>query len=550
MARLLSSGFELNSVAANVEIDAVIASTVTVVTSPVRSGTYSLRCKPTSGATATARMNYLASDVQDVYYIRAYVYIAAAGTQQLVLIRVVDSSNANKIAVMLNSNGTLQLRNIEDSINIGSATSALTLNTWYRVEFKVDTTTLASTAIEARLDGVSFASGTANLTSSISRISMGANLADTTYDVYFDDVAVNNSSGSFQNSWPGSGKIIHLRPNAAGDTNGFLAQVGGTVGSANNYTRINEVTPDDVTSYNGSAVLNAEDLFNCDDSGISGSDVVNVVAVGIRMADIAGADATAAFKVEIEKTASGTKSQSANLVPNSTSWKTNAAATPWTHPLVTYQDPDSAAWTQTTLDSMQIGYVQSATNVQTIAASTAWALVDYTVAAEVTTTSTSSSISTSSTSSSISTSTSISTSISTSSTSSSISTSMSTSSTSTSRSTSTSSTSSSISISTSSTSTSISTSSTSSSTSISTSSTSASTSISISTSSTSSSISTSISTSSTSSSISTSTSVSTSTSYTTSTSTSTSSTSSSSSTSTTYIDAQIAPRIKIDLRLS
>ncbi len=38
---------------------------------------------------------------------------------------------------------------------------------------------------------------------------------------------------------------------------------------------------------------NNEDLFNCDASGIGSADIVSVVAVGVRMANITGADATA-----------------------------------------------------------------------------------------------------------------------------------------------------------------------------------------------------------------------------------------------------------------
>src|SRR5260221_455738 len=115
-----------------------------------------------------------------------------------------------------------------------------------------------------------------------------------------------------------------------------------------------------------------------DNSGLSSTDTVNLVAVGVRFADITAADATASFKVEVIKTSAGTKSQSAAIIPNSTTWHSNAPATPWKYPLTLYQDPDSANWTNTTLDSMQIGYIDSAINVRVVAISTEWVLVDYT----------------------------------------------------------------------------------------------------------------------------------------------------------------------------
>jgi hypothetical protein len=106
---------------------------------------------------------------------------------------------------------------------------------------------------------------------------------------------------------------------------------------------------------------------------------VNVVEVWGRFRNDT-ADASQNFRFEIEKTGSGTKTLSATIVPNSTTWKTNAIATPWTAPIVTYQDPDSAAWTLTTLDSMQIGYklTQDGTGTRQIQVSSVSAIVDYT----------------------------------------------------------------------------------------------------------------------------------------------------------------------------
>jgi hypothetical protein len=69
------------------------------------------------------------------------------------------------------------------------------------------------------------------------------------------------------------------------------------------------------------------------------------------------------------KTTAGTKTQSAALIPNSVTWATNAVTFPFNPPLTTYADPDSATWTQATLDTMQIGYKLTATNTRTIAIS-------------------------------------------------------------------------------------------------------------------------------------------------------------------------------------
>ena len=68
-------------------------------------------------------------------------------------------------------------------------------------------------------------------------------------------------------------------------------------------------------------------------------------------------------------------------MPNSTTWKTNATTTTLGYPITAYTDPDGAAWTNTTLDSMQIGYkltTAPGTAGRRIDVTTIWAYVDYT----------------------------------------------------------------------------------------------------------------------------------------------------------------------------
>lgn len=461
MARLASLGAELNTLTANVEVTSSLNG-ASVSTATVRSGTYAYRFSGfTSGANNRISYQFSAANVSTIWA-RSYFYFVTLPSAKNRIFRLQDTTGGSRAYLSIDNAGLLTVGDEDGDITTGST---LSTGQWYELELRIDRSGSAgSHIVQARVDeGTAFGSSTRSVGTGVSALSVGSNLANeaqTQGEWFCDDIAANDDTGSFQNSWPGAGKIIHLRPSAAGDANGFLVQVGGTAGAANNFSRVNEVTPNDATSYNGSAALSAEDLFNVDDSGIGGSDVVNVVAVGVRMADLVGADATAAFKLEIEKTSGGTKTQSGTLIPNSTTWISNAAASPRNYSLTTYQDPDAAAWSQTTLDSMQIGYIQTATNVQTIAVSAVWALVEHTPAATTTSTSsstsssTSTSISTSSTSTSRSTSTSASTSVSTS-------TSFSTSSTSSSTSQSTSSSTSvstSTSLSTSSTSTSVSTS--------------------------------------------------------------------------------------------
>lgn len=524
-------GFELNSTAAGVEFDSITGSP-TVQTTTVRSGTYAFQAN-VSATTAFLTYQYAAVGSTADTFIRQYIRFGSFPTANGIAIALIRSAAAgNNLVLRADTNGALSITNEQNaSAQVGLKSAGLQLNVWYRVEFSYIYATGAVTALLAIGDAPNtsvFAQGTANTSVQSTIYRVGA-IDSSTQNIFVDDIAINDSSGSSQNSYPGPGKIVHLKPSAAGDVNGFTVQVGGTAGAANNFTRVQEIPPDDATTYNAAALLNAEDLFNCDNFTGGAFIAISVVAIGVRFADLVAGDATTGVKLEVEKAASGTKSQSANLIPNSTSFLTNAAAVPDNYPLVTYNDPDGLPWGQQSLDNMQIGYINDTVGVQSVAISTVWASVDFSPALVGGTTVSTSSTSISSTSSSIS-----STSSSTSSTSTSTSsTSQSTSISSTSQSTS--STSSSIS-STSSSTSSTSTSSTSQSTSISSTSSSISSTSFSSTSTSSTSQSTSI--SSTSSSISSTSSSVSSTSHSTS-STSTSTSSTSSSTSTTVIPSNL-----------
>ena len=375
MARQWTCGFELQTFATGIEVDSN-SGTPVISTTTVRSGLASMRVQGT-GVSKFFTQQFLGTGSTTNKFVRFYIRIAAAvaaGPSAVGLLR--DATNGNGPSIRVNTNNTLELWDEQAGVQRGSDSSALSANTWYRVEFQYIRGTGVITAF---LDGVQFATGASTTNMSMDTFRLG--MIDTTnLDFFFDDIGINDSSGTSQTGLPGDAKVIRLSPDAAGDANGFLVQVGGTAGSANNFTRVNEITPNDATSYNATAVLATEDLFNCDASGIGASDTVNVVSVGFRFANIVAADATASIKIEVEKTSAGTKTQSAAIIPNSTTWRSNVPGTtlPKTYPLITYTDPDGAAWTQATLDTMQIGYVLFAALTRAIGVTTIWTYVDYT----------------------------------------------------------------------------------------------------------------------------------------------------------------------------
>ena len=376
-ARLDTIGFELNSLTAGVELDGILAGTgsgISITTSPVHSGTYAFKSLNSNG-TILYYKTVTASASGRTYYTRFYLYVTTAPTPAIIIFSFTDTVGTGGWQLLLNSNRTLQLQKFSNNANIGSASAALNTGQWYCIEVSYAYT---GGATAARIDqAAAFASGTGDASIALATPSFGPGTSFTG-EIEYDDIAINDDQGTAQNSWPGNGKVIHLHPAGAGESNSWLKSNAGA-GDANNYNQVNGVTPDDATTYLESHILNASDLYTFGASGINSYDVVNVVQVGCRFS-CSSTTTTGGFKLQIEKANAGTKSLSAEIVPNATSWKTNTNAVPWKYPLTLYLDPDnSVAWTQATLDTLRAGMICSSAGVVGLDyMSTVWVLVDYT----------------------------------------------------------------------------------------------------------------------------------------------------------------------------
>lgn len=374
MARLYQTGFELNSATSAVEWTTSV-NTPVISTTTVRSGTYSFRANPT--ATTKYIQHTFQADTINTTYHRFYMNAATFPGATIAIWQYKDSGAGVGFSLKLTSGGVIQMVNDISSATVLASSSALSTGTWYRIEVKIVDHATTSAEMELKIDGtvVSNQTGLSGVAGG-GGFRLGAVTGTSSPDLYFDDVAVNDSSGSYQNSYPGSGKIIHLRPNAAGDSSSWT----GYVGTGSNWERVDEVTPDDATSGVRSRTTNEVEEYNVDASGIGSGDTVNVVAVGHRVNRSTGTT-NSTYNVRVKKTASGTVSESSTLTAITTTWRTNDPSSNSASPfaLVTYLDPDSAAWTQSTLDSMQIGLkTVSGSGDRYTQVSTMWASVDYT----------------------------------------------------------------------------------------------------------------------------------------------------------------------------
>lgn len=384
MARLFTSGFELGSITAGVEISGPTGTTSSVSTDSgyVRTGTYSNKILVSTSFASSAFRFAAAGAGKGIVYIRAYVKFSslpAAGN--CTLLSITDTGGLTLGAIYMS--GTDKKLGIlyfvgATATYATTSTNALQIDQWYRLELGVNVSSANTQIVTAKLDGVQFDTKTGSTTAianaattSVWGMFFAITDAAGTGTCYYDDIAINDSSGVSQNSYPGDGKVIALRPAGAGESTGWTRA--GTDSGAN-WSQCNNKPPNDVTSYVLASTLNALDMYTVTSSGLNSLHTINVVEVGGRMYK-SGTSPTMVFR--LIKQAGGTQVLSTAITPSATAWITNTNAAPFTSPIITYADPDGAAWTSTTLGTMQIGIKETVDTTKNIFVSEVWSMVEY-----------------------------------------------------------------------------------------------------------------------------------------------------------------------------
>lgn len=374
MGRLWTGGAELQTATAAIEFTAITTNAPAVETTTKRSGNAAWRI---SNAAAAEGFRQAHTSAQGSFFFRFYLYIVAMPTATSVIggSRITGSA---KVAIRLTTGGALQLYNVEDSAQVGSDSSALSTATWYRVEMTYDSTTLASTTTSARIDETEFASGTVNLAATPTAFGCFTIAGDATLDYIVDDCAINDTSGSFQTSWPGEEEVIALRPNGNGDNSAFTGSDGN---STDNYLLVDDTPPDtaDYVESNTSGQIDDYE-FEATPAALESTDTINVVHVGVYAAvsDATGADPDIVLR--IKSASGGTVEESAALDCNSVTFQGPAPAPANTNYQLTLYDLPGAsttAWTKSTLDTLQAGVREAVTDTHFARIAAIWVMVGH-----------------------------------------------------------------------------------------------------------------------------------------------------------------------------
>ena len=314
-----------------------------------------------------------------------------ATTDGISFFRVLNSANA-KVGIRIGSaaNGNkLKLYNEEDGAQVGSDSAAISVDEIHYVELYFDSTTLSATAIEAKLDGTTFASGTIDILANPDRFLLGTAAADATYRCFFDSVIFNDDQGSYQNTWPGDQKTLLLRPDGMGDNDQWAR--GGTDSGSDN-GQVDENPPNGATDYIESNTAEQIDDFTLEatPAALGSGDTVTWVGVGPHFAisSTSGADPEAVLR--IKDSSGGTVDETPGISgAGSTAYINFLTGTPRNYPVFAnssnYERPGtSSPWTKAYLDTAQIGVRESITDTHFIRISTIWLCVSYLPSAGVT----------------------------------------------------------------------------------------------------------------------------------------------------------------------
>jgi hypothetical protein len=182
----------------------------TMETTTVRSGARSM-ATATSGA--YWQLTNVVTALDRTYFIRMYLRITGNPSGQLEILAQ-RLANISCGLITLETSGVLRLRDANGT-QVGSDSAALSANTWYCLEMEIMVPTASNGTLRARLDGTEFAGSTSVDVNN----SIAANVntrfipnAGGGITCYVDDIAINDNTGTSQNTYPGPGKIVLLKP--------------------------------------------------------------------------------------------------------------------------------------------------------------------------------------------------------------------------------------------------------------------------------------------------------------------------------------------------
>jgi hypothetical protein len=365
MAILHFTGFETGS--GLEDINGSVTGTGSIQSSIKRTGTYALQINPLTTGVGHFNLRKLSTgtgshstnfDVATTYT-RFYLYIAtlpAANSEEFFTART--NADGVKLALRLNSAGNVLAYDTTGTNLLATGSTVLGLGQWYRIEVQCGTGGAATYTV--KIDGTQEFTGTGDLNATNNgRVTLGkrANRNGQTVDFYYDDLSVSDSA------FPGAGACKVMRVSADGNYTTWT--IGAGAGS--DWENIDEIPPDDDTTYLLSTLVSAQASTGAFETaasaGITGT--VNSVQIVVVSKRDGGSNGSVRVRMRSGSTDFDTTSNQA----------TGSAY----DMLGISRDTDpatSAAWLLAALDSLEGGIIERSTTAAT-RLTAVYAQVDY-----------------------------------------------------------------------------------------------------------------------------------------------------------------------------
>lgn len=301
--RILQSGFELNNLSTEFPTTLLDGSAIFEISNEVpRTGTYHLKVENISGANKTYGVKGFPYAVSELFIrIPINIFTFTIGTAQNELFSLWDGANEH-IMVCLNTARQIEIR--RSGTLLVTDPTVLSTGLYYLLEFHFSIAN-SSGIIQMKVNGVTTTDTTGDTqnsgNASVNTIRIGetetvsTTSGKNTYEIYWDDLVINDTSGTKNNSWVGDGGIILLTPNSAGSSTQLSR--GGTDSGAN-WSQVDEIPPNGTVDYVFSSAAGSADLYNL--SSVPGTfntaSLVNAIRwIGYVAQDLAGAGSVARY---------------------------------------------------------------------------------------------------------------------------------------------------------------------------------------------------------------------------------------------------------------
>ena len=246
MSAILIDGFELGGVR---EEEVTASAQASLQTSVVATGVYALEHDYTpDNPQAQYAFTQIVGANDNFFHFRVRITALPAVTTELLTI---GSGGNTRRKIQINTSGNII---ITDGANSVTSSTALAINTWYRIEAECRWT-IGDPYDELKINGSSEGSAT-NLSAGggggLNPLTLGDNQKNETKAnciIYIDDFYINSSAGSTNNSWPGNIKILASIPIGQSPDSGYN-DFTGSPNNTNKYLNWDEIPHDGDFSYN------------------------------------------------------------------------------------------------------------------------------------------------------------------------------------------------------------------------------------------------------------------------------------------------------------